>query len=363
MASALCKLVTPPATRVSLGNTCPKMLFPNAQGSGYYRYGTDEKGWTNFIASAPQLGPAEQLSLYYNTDSALRADQAQASDLFGMIHALAPVAQWDAVSAINDTLHDLHVTGVIAASDVPAVRALVRKDFGPRLAPLGLAAKPGESVANSLMRQQLVTLLVEEGRDPALMAQLTKAAQTFVSSGGKDTGGIAPELSGEAMRAGAISGGPAFTNTLFDLLQKSDDEFLQMRVIQAIAASEDDATLQKLAGMTLSPSVRIGDIRFIFLFMVQSGKGHTVLWNWLKANLKAVEGRLSLQGLGRAPEIQQYGCDAATKADLNAFFEPLASQLEGLPRELRETNDQIDRCIAFKNAKASEIAAALKTAR
>ncbi len=59
------------------------------------------------------------------------------------------------------------------------------------------------------------------------------------------------------------------------------------------------------------------------------------------------------------PEIQQNGCDAATKADLDAFFDPLTSQLEGLPRELREANDQIDRCIAFKNAKATEIAAAL----
>ncbi|HEY1838509.1 MAG TPA: M1 family metallopeptidase [Rhizomicrobium sp.] len=361
--SRVCQLVTPPSTTVPLGSTCPKVLFPNAQGSGYYRYGTDEKGWANFIAAAPTLDPAEQLSLYYNTDAAVRADQAQASDLFAMIHALAPVAQWDVVSAINATLHDLRVTGVIAPSDVPALQALVRSEFGPRLAPLGLASKPGESVANALLRENLVTLLVEEGRDPALMAKLTTAAQTFVSSGGKNTGGIAPELAAEAMRAGAISGGATFANSLFDLLQKSDDEFLQMRVVEALAASEDPATLQKLAGMALSPSVRIGDIRFIFASLPQSDKGRTVLWSWLKTNLKAVENRVSLQGLSRAPEIQQYACDTATKSDLDAFFDPLTSQLEGLPRELKEANDQIDRCIAFKNAKAPQIAAALKVAK
>jgi hypothetical protein len=66
-----------------------------------------------------------------------------------------------------------------------------------------------------------------------------------------------------------------------------------------------------------------------------------------------------MQGLGRAPEILQYGCDAQTKSDMDAFFGPLTGQLEGLPRELREANDQIDRCVAFKNAKAPEIAAAL----
>jgi alanyl aminopeptidase len=358
----VCQLVTPPTTQIPLGATCPKMLFPNAQGSGYYRYGTDEKGWANFIAAAPQLDPAEQLSLYYNTDAALRANQAQASDFFAMIHALAPVAQWDTIAAIQTSLHNMRVTGVIAQADIPAEQALVRREFGPRLAPLGLASTPGESVANSLMRESLVTLLVEEGRDPVLMAQLTKAAQTFVSSAGKDTGGIAPELTAEAMRAGAMSGGQPFTDSLFGLLQKSDDEFLQMRVIQALAASQDQATLQKLAGMALSPTVRIGDMRFIFAFMPQSNEGRTVLWSWLKTNIAAVEKRVSMQGLGRAPEIQQYGCDAATKTDLDAFFDPLTSQLEGLPRELKEANDQIDRCVAFKNAKAAEISLALKAA-
>jgi alanyl aminopeptidase len=356
----VCQLVTPPSTTVPLGNACPKTFFPNAQGSGYYRFSTDEKGWANFIASAPTLGPAEQLSLYYNTDAALRGGNAQASDFFGLVQALAPVAQFDALDAIRGSLHDMRATGVIAPSDVTAVQAWVRKEFGTRLAPLGLASKPGESVANALARENLVNLLVEEGRDPALMAQLTQAAQTFVSSGGKNTGGIAPELAGEAMKAGAISGGPAFTGSLFDLLNKSDDEFLQMRVIQALAASDDDATLQKLAGMALSPAVRIGDIRFIFQYMPQSDKGRAVLWSWLKSNVAPLEKRVSMQGLGRAPEIQQYGCDAATKADLDAFFDPLTSQLVGLPRELKEANDQIDRCVAFKGAKASEIAAALQ---
>ena len=41
---------------------------------------------------------------------------------------------------------------------------------------------------------------------------------------------------------------------------------------------------------------------------------------------------------------------------------PRANELVGAPRELREANDQIDRCIAFKSAKGVEIATALKTA-
>jgi cytosol alanyl aminopeptidase len=97
--------------------------------------------------------------------------------------------------------------------------------------------------------------------------------------------------------------------------------------------------------------------------MPQSDKGRAVLWSWMKSNIAPLEKRVSMQGLGRAPEIQQYGCDAATKTDLDAFFDPLTGQLEGLPRELKEANDQIERCVAFKSAKATEIAAALKAAQ
>jgi alanyl aminopeptidase len=246
-------------------------------------------------------------------------------------------------------------------ADEPALAAFIDRNFSGRLKPLGLASKPGESVANSLLREALVELLVEEGNDPALTAELSKAAHAFVSSGGENLGGIAPELSGEAMRA-AVKGDPAFANAVFDLLNKSDDEYLQGRLIQALAASNDDAALQKLAGMTLSPHIRIGDIRFIEGSLPQSEKGRTVMWAWFKANIEAVKKRVSAYGLGGAPNILGNACDAGSKAELNAFFGPRVGEMTGGPRNLREVNDQIDRCIALKQAKGTEIAAALKTA-
>jgi len=85
-----------------------------------------------------------------------------------------------------------------------------------------------------------------------------------------------------------------------------------------------------------------------------------ILWNWLKANFAAVERRVSAEGFDSAPDIMKFACDARSKADLDGFLGPKTSQLEGTPRVLRENDDRIDRCIAFKGAKASEIAAALQ---
>jgi len=358
-----CQIVTPPTTQVTLGDKCPALIFPNAEGAGYYRFSEDAAGWSKLLASATSLDAADQYTLFRNTDAAMRGGYGSAADYFGLMHTLAPVAQWDLVAAMDRSLHDLRVTGVIAAGDVAKTQAFVRANFGVRLAPLGLAAKPGEAPANALARQYLVQLLVEEGHDPALIAQLTKAAHVYLSSGGKDLDGIAPELRILAMRAGVMAEGAPFASAEFDALQKSDDEYFIQSVIYALAGSQDDSTLRKLLDMTLTPDIRIGDVRYVFRYLQDEPKGRDVAWAWFKANYNGVLKRLSTYGLSSAPGILENACDASSKADLTAFFGPKTSQLTGTPRTLKENQDRIDRCVALKQAKGAEISGAIKAAK
>ena len=66
--------------------------------------------------------------------------------------------------------------------------------------------------------------------------------------------------------------------------------------------------------------------------------------------------------MGATPEIQKFGCDAQSKTDLHAFFAP-KTELVGTPRTLRENEDRIDRCIAFRRAKAVDLASAVASLR
>ncbi len=318
------------------------------------------------IAAAPRMDPADQFTLFHNVDAAMRGGYGTAGDYFSLIRTLAPAANWDLLQSdrrsganITDSLRDLRVTGVIATNDLPKLQTFVRNAFAARLAPLGLAARPGEKPADALMRQYLVQLLVEEGRDPALIAQLTKAAHVYLSSGGKDMGGIAPELLQEALRAGVMSEGAPFANAAIDAMQKSNDEFFVQSVIYAVAVSDDEATLKKLLDMTLTPAIRIGDMRYVFRYMQSEAKGRDVAWSWFKANYTGLVKRLTTDGLSSAPDVLASACDASAKADLNAFFGPKTATLTGTPRTLKENDDRIDRCVAFKQAKGPEIAAAI----
>jgi len=365
----ICQMITPQAAQIPLGAKCPKRVFPNAQGAGYYRFAMDETSWKARIATATKLDAAGQLTLYHNVSAALRAGQASATDFFDVIKALAPVAQWDLVGAddnsfdVRKALHDLRVTGILSGDDLAAEQTFVRKNFGPRMAKIGLTAKPGETPATALMRERLATFLVDEGRDPALIASLTKAAHAYLSSGGTNMGGLPPELMQEAMRAGVLSEGAPFGDAVLEAFQKSDDEYFMKSAIYALAGSDDAPTLGKLLALTLTPTVRVGDIRYVVRYLSVEATARPILWDWFKTNFDAVAGRVSKQGLGQAPSILSDACDQASKDDLQAFFGPKTAEIPGAPRTLAQTGEKIDRCIALKSAKGAEIEAALKAAK
>ena len=163
------------------------------------------------------------------------------------------------------------------------------------------------------------------------------------------------------MRAGVMSEGRAFADQVTEAFKKSDDEYFMQSAIYAIAGSTDRATLDKFLALSLTPAVRIGDLRYVLRYFEAEPAAKNALWSWLKNDFAAIEKRVSAQGMSFAADIQKFGCDARTKADLVSFLGPKAKDFDGMPRTLRENEDRIDRCIAFKKAKGAEINAALRT--
>jgi hypothetical protein len=223
---------------------------------------------------------------------------------------------------------------------------------------LGLGGRAGEPTSDTLLRAQLVQLLVEEGRDPAVIGSLAEAAREYLRSGGRNSS-LAPELRQEAMRAGVLADGAKFGDIVFDALQKADVEYFIQSAIYALAGTEDAASLKKVLALALTPAIRTGDFRYVQRYFSQEPAARRALWAWFQADFPAIEKRLSRYGMGSMPDIQKFACDAESKASLHAFFAPKIAELEGTPRTLRENEERIDRCIAFRRAKGAEINAAV----
>jgi len=352
--SKTCQLVSGKTASIGLTRSCTAALMPNAGGKGYYRFAFDEKGWAGLIAAAPTLSPADQITLLQNMDAALHAGGATAGDLFKLIKLLAPTARWDVIDRITAILHRLRETGV----NLDDYRAFVGTNFSPRLKAVGLMMNPREPAATSLLREKLVALMVGEANDPAVVAELSATAHAYVASNGLKPGKLAPDLLGDALRAGLASD-PLLADGLVTLLEASSDEAFRRAAIYAFSGSNDRVAISKL--LATVPKMRLGDIRYLYQYMAAEPVARGVMWNWFKANYGALVARVSPRAVGRAVAILANVCDAGSRGALDAFFRPKTAELEGSARPLALAEERIDRCVAFEAAKGPEIAAALQS--
>jgi cytosol alanyl aminopeptidase len=358
----VCKLIDTQVATVPLGGSCHETVMPNADGKGYYRFAFDEAGWRQLIEAAPKLSAADQITLFYNVYAAMRAGHATAANFFDVTARLAPSAKWDLLDAMSAKLRELRVT-VIAPGDIAAYRRFVDNAFRARLTALGLLPKASDSVPDALARERLVVLMVNEARDPATIAALAPKAQTYLDTNGKDAGGLTRDVIPEAIQAGLLTRGPAFSDAVYTALTKSDDEDFRRSVVRAAGVSEDKAFLDRILAYALTPQFRVGELVYVQRYFAREPFARAELWIWFKTNFPAIKKRLSADYMSDTTSILETACSADAKGELHNFFAPKTKELTGLPRPLAENEEKIDLCVAFKQAKGREISAALKAAR
>jgi alanyl aminopeptidase len=354
-----CSLVDKPVTLTVSTSVCPANIMPNAQGTGYYRFSLSSLEWDGLIRSAPRMSAADQLTLFHNLDADLHAGRASAAQLLLTIRTLAPVAQWDLLSDMKDALHALRAK-ILEPSDLADYRAFVAGQFGERLAAMGLSPKPSETPSEVLARIALLQLMIEEAGDKATTAALADSARRYLLTGDFARSGISPDLLQEAMRAGVLEDGTVFSDKLLQAFVASKDEYFRRSVIYAVAGSSDPAVLKQLLALALSPQMRTGELSYVYTGMQADPASRAVLWEWFTGNYDALLARLSPSGMLRTPGILGEACDGVTRAQGDYFFRPKIASLPGTPRTLALAEEQIDRCVAFRDTKGAEIRDALR---
>ena len=355
-----CEMGEGAAFSLPLKGVCTAAPLPNAQGTGYYRFALGEGEWRRQIAGAAKLDATGQITLLANLFAALHAGNASAGDAFDLIHILAPVARWDVLKILTTRLLTLRQS--LPTSDLPAYRALISRDFAPRLNALGLAPKADEKPAQAFLRQYLTVLLVTEARDAAVMAVLSAEVHAQLAVPHFDRGPIlAPELRPEALRAGLIAD-PDFADTLIAQFETTNQETYRRDIIYAFAGSGDPRTIEKI--LALAPNkIRIGELRYLNQYMEDEPVARATWWKSVGAQFGVLAKRLTRQGMGGTANILHAACDSGARAQADAFFHARLGGVPGAGRRLAHAEEEIDRCIAFHKAKGADISAALAAAQ
>jgi alanyl aminopeptidase len=358
-----CALITTTPARLPLPTSaCPAWVMPNADGFGYYRIAFDPAGWEQMFAHFDVLSGNEARVLLASLSAAFRSGDLPVETLFAAMARLASHPDREVATA---PLRDLfYVRQWLARTPAAraALEARVREFYGPRQRELGLAARTDDTTDDALLRAALVDAVAILGRDRELRERLTRAAEVYLGSPAAAPDGIDPGILATMLRVAVEDAGPDFATGLLETFLLADDATFRGRALTALGSASDPGLGAALRDLLGDPRLR--DNEASGLAFLQAGNEHQrdAIWGWIQddGNRDRLLARIPSWRKGGIVRIGAGGCDAAHADAVAAWFAPLADELEGGPRALAQTVENIRLCAALVAAQADAVTAYLQ---
>ncbi len=334
-------------------------LIPNAGGTGYYRFELPARDWDALIAQAGKLPSGEALALDDSLFASFLAGRASAQQLIAGAVALSHNPDSYASEAGMGSLGYFHRAGMLDQVGEEGYRRLIRQTYAPRLAAMGFnpraAAYAGEDPEKSQKRIQIVDLMAETARDPALRKQLGDAARAYL---GGDKAALDPAWFGTAFDVVVEEGGLAAAKQLAEAALASQDSLFRPSALGAVATSGKEEIahwlLDEFADPRLRRSERLGLVRGVV------GAKGTRDWGfaWLKDHFSELSSGGGIFFTSRLPALVGGYCSVAKSEEIDAFLRPkLAGKTGAL--EMERTIERVRSCGVLKDARGAELSAAL----
>ncbi|MCP5138313.1 MAG: ERAP1-like C-terminal domain-containing protein [Chromatiales bacterium] len=362
----LCTLLTESTTSIPLQSAgCPTFVMPNANGAGYYRFGFDDDGWRALMTHFDQLGEAEALAVADSLSAAYQANRLSTGSLVEAMRIMARSPYPEVVLAPDSDL--IRLRDYLAPENADAVRALMRSLYRPRLDALEKDG-PATTPEQAIFQTNLIRFLALEARDPELRSSLAAKARRYIRMGktnanpetALDTSAVSPALVDVALQVGVQEYGAPFAETLIDRMLASNDSQFRGQAATGLSATDDPGVGERVRKLLLDPRLRGREPTAIAFGLAARPSQRRATFNWFKANDETFTARVSHFGHRWFPTVGAGFCTRAERDELEGFFTPIVSHLDGADRTLAETLEGIELCTALVTVKHAEAAAAFQ---
>jgi alanyl aminopeptidase len=130
--------------------------------------------------------------------------------------------------------------------------------------------------------------------------------------------------------------------------------------VAALGAAEDPQVAGMARAFTLDERARLPEVFSIAYSQFDSPLTRNDAWDWYQQNVDTLLHRLP--GFARSSTFAPMGyfCDSAHRASVERLLTPKMRELGEGELELARALEQIDLCVALRNAHSADIAATLK---
>ena len=340
-----------PAPSTSKGSGCPAWILANDGELGYYRslYEGDLLPKLLTVADA-KLSVAERVGLIRDVNALAQASALPVATALRLVPRFGGDADRQIVTSTLRISGDVR-QHLVPADLLPHYARFVSKVYGERARSLGLAPTAGEDEETRLLREELVPFVAREGEEPALQAEAKRLSLAWLT----DRKAIAPELAGDVLAVAAHFGDAELFDRFLGAIKPSKERRDRRRLFHALGEFRQPDLVRRALALSLSDEFDSRESISVVTVAADTGNSPELAWDFFKEHYDAMLARQPRESVGDAPEIAKAFCDPAHRKDVADFFRGRIEKLPGGPRNLAQTLETIDLCIALRTAQEGSV--------
>jgi alanyl aminopeptidase len=237
----------------------------------------------------------------------------------------------------------------------------IRQVFGKRALDLGWIAKADETQDTRLLRQQLVPFVASIGEQRELIAGAEPLARKWLS----DRSGIDPDMISPVLRVAAEFGTTDLFDRLHEAAAKEQNQHQRELIIGALGAFRNPEIVRRAMALMLTKEFDARESFFALLFGPRAyPETRELPFQFVEQNidklLAVIPREVGEDYAAYLPFVGGGFCDASHRDAIQKFFADRVKSFTGGPRNLAQTLEQIDLCIAKRKAMGPELGAVLQ---
>jgi len=337
-----------------------RTLMPNAGGSGYYRFSLAPREWHLLIETSASLPPAEALMTIDSLWAAFAAGEIRTDLLIEAGCRMVNNPYGASATATGQRLAELRRQGLISADHRAAYERFVVSLYRPLLDQMGLDAsatiRAGDTADRQQLRFELQKLLVEEGRDPDVLAALAQAAERAIAG---QSDALAPTLSvtGYAAYIGAAPN--TRVGAMFKRMARETERNQREIIAYALGTQRDEVAGNWLLDHLDDGRLSFADRREVLQGLSEETETRPAALRWIVSHLDLLS-RRSLPEL-----IVSYGGNACSAADAQMWDAAIRPRVAGdvaATLALDVAIEKLGNCERLRALRGDDLADAFRTA-
>jgi len=143
-------------------------------------------------------------------------------------------------------------------------------------------------------------------------------------------------------------------------IKASTEAEFRLAAIRSLVAARNPAAIAEIEEFVVSGALTVRELRTYLRELFADADRRAGAWVWLRKDFKRLSDRIPKDSRARFIDLSSTLCTDSAHAEIDWFFKPMVGDFIGAPRVFANALEAVDRCVAWRKARGSELAAALR---